>query len=54
MKEIDRKMLELKLPKSIRQNMRPLSEREYYHAHDWKFFFLFVAYPLLKDILPDR
>lgn len=52
--ELDQKMKAIKLPKLIRRNFRPLSEREYFKAHEWKFILLFVAYPLLKDILPER
>lgn len=51
---LDRIMQSLRLPNLIRRNLRPLSEREYYHAYEWKFILLFVAYPLLKDILPIR
>lgn len=52
--ELDRRMLEIKLPKLVRRNFRPLSERDYFKAHEWKFILLFVAHPILKDILPDR
>lgn len=52
--ELDQKIQTIKLPKLISRNFRPLSERKYFKAHEWKYILLFVAHPLLKDILPDR
>lgn len=52
--KLDQRMKEIKLPKLVGRNFRPLSERDYFKAHEWKFILLFVAYPLLKDILPER
>lgn len=52
--KLDQWMKEIKLPKLVGRNFRPLSERDYFKAHEWKFILLFVAYPLLKDILPER
>lgn len=51
---LDRGMREIKMPYLIRRNFRPLSERDYYHAYEWKFILLFAAYPVLKGILPER
>lgn len=51
---LDRRMNEIRMPRLIRRNLRPLSQREHYHAYEWKFILLFVAYPLLKGVLPDR
>lgn len=47
-------MKAIQLPKLIRRNLRPISEREFYHAHEWKFVMLFVAFPVLDGILPKR
>lgn len=47
-------MEELRIPKSIGRNFRPLSDRIYYHAYEWKYILLFVAYPLLQGILPEK
>lgn len=52
--EIDRRLHSIQLPKFIRTNLRPMSEREFNHAHEWKFILLFVAYPVLNGILPER
>lgn len=52
--ELNRKIQTIQLPKQIRRNFRPLSERDYYHAHEWKFILLFVAHPLLAGILSER
>lgn len=52
--ELNRKILKIRLPKLIRRNLRPLSEREHYKASEWKIILLFIAYPLLMNILPDR
>lgn len=51
---IDRRMKEIRLPNTIRRHFRPLSEREYFHAYEWKFILLFAAYPILKGILHER
>lgn len=51
---IDKKIQSIRLPKIIRRNLKPISERDHYHAHEWKYFLLFIAYPLFKDILPGR
>lgn len=53
-KEIDKRILQIRLPKSIRRNLKPLSDREHYHSHEWKYLLIFVAYPILKNILPER
>lgn len=47
-------MLMIQLPRLVRRNFRPLSEHEYFKAHEWKHILLFVAIPLLKDLLPER
>lgn len=50
----DRRIMEIRMPRLIRRNFRPLKEREYYHAYEWKFILLFVAYPILKGVLQER
>lgn len=52
--EIDGRIQSIRLPKLIRRNLRSLKDRKYYKAHEWKYVLLFVAYPVLKDILPER
>lgn len=55
--EIDRineRLLEVKLPQQIKRNLRPLTERKHYKASEWRTLVLFVAMPILKDILPQR
>lgn len=52
--ELDKKIRSIQLPKLLRTNLHPISEREFFHAHDWKYMLLFVAYPLLNGILPER
>lgn len=52
--ELNSKKKVLRLPNAIRRNFRSLSDRDYFHVHEWKFILLFVAVPLLKDILPER
>lgn len=54
MLEIDRRIEQTQLPKSIGRNLRKISEREYFQAQEWKYISLFVAHPLLKNILPRR
>lgn len=51
---LDQRIREIRMPNLIRRRFRPLSEREYYHAHEWKFFLLFLAYPIMKGVLPER
>lgn len=52
--EIDKRMKMLKLPNSISRTLRPIKEKEYYRAHEWKYLLLFAAYPVLYDILNNR
>lgn len=52
--ELDRRMKQIQFPKLVRRNVRTFSERHYFKAHEWKIILLFVAYPILKDILPER
>lgn len=52
--DLDKRIKEIRGPKLIRRNFRPLAEREYYHAYEWKFILLFIARPILKGILPER
>lgn len=52
--ELDKRINSIQLPKSIRKNVRSLSERLYWKAHEWKYFLLFIVIPILRGILPDR
>lgn len=52
--ELDRRIREIRLPKLVRRNLRPLSERKYYKANEWRIILLFIAYPILTNIFPDR
>lgn len=52
--ELDRRIKKIQLPKLVRRNLRPLSEREYYKAHEWRVILLFIACPILTNILPER
>lgn len=42
----------LRLPNIISRTLRPISEKEYYRAYEWKYLLLF-AYPVLYGILND-
>lgn len=52
--EIDRRIMQIQLPKQIRRNFCPISEREHFHSTEWRNILLYAAYPMLKDILPQR
>lgn len=52
--KLDQRIQMIQLPRLVRRNFRSLSEHEYFKAHEWKYILLFVAIPLLKDILPER
>lgn len=52
--EIDRRMKIIQLPKIIQRNLQVLSERQHYHANEWKYFLLFAAYPVFKGNLPEK
>lgn len=51
---LDGRIRSIRFPKHIRRNLRSLKDRQYYKAHEWKFVLHFIAYPILKGILPER
>lgn len=53
-RELDARMKQIKLPKIVTRNLRPLSERTYYHSYEWKYILLFAFFPLVHDLLPDK
>lgn len=52
--ELDKRLRMIKLPRIVSRTLRPLSERDYYKAYEWKYVMLFAAYPILHDILDNR
>lgn len=51
---IDKRLETMKLPRNVSRSLRKMSQREYFHAYEWKYILLFAAYPMLHDILEER
>lgn len=52
--ELDKRLRELKLPRTVSRVLRPLSQRDYYKAYEWKYLLQFAAFPILDGILEER
>lgn len=52
--DVNRRISEIKLPTQLKRNLRPLSEKHFYKASEWRTLLLHVAVPVLENILPDR
>lgn len=51
MAKIDARLLVIKPPHSVTRLPRPLSERSYWKASEWRHWILFYALPCLEGIL---
>lgn len=51
---IDARLESIKLPRAISRSLRKISQREYFHAYEWKYILLFAAYPVLHDIMDQK
>lgn len=52
--EIDKKIAKLELPKIMKRNARPVSQRTYFHANELRTFGNFTGEFVLDEILPPR
>lgn len=52
--EIDKRLETMKMPRIVSRSFRPMSQREYFHAYEWKYLLQFAAYPMLHDLLEGR
>lgn len=50
--DVNRRISEIKLPTQLKRNLRPLSEKHFYKASEWRTLLLHVQ--VLSNILPDR
>ena len=54
MRQIDSALCEIKPPSEVRRNPRPLSERAFWKATEWRAFLLLYSPVVMKDFLPRR
>lgn len=52
--QIDSELKKLKPPNEVHRNPRPLSERQYWKATEWRAFLLFYSPVLMKSTLPSQ
>jgi len=50
---IDKRLLNVKLPPGHSRATRSITERSYYKANEWRNILFYLAFGILKDILPN-